>query len=176
MKAINTVIIKTSSSCNLGCLYCYATERNSLTRLENCISHETLEIVIKNSILAAGNRLEFVWHGGEPLLLGINFFQDVINLQNKYSTPGIEIINSLQTNATLITPEWATFFKENSMCPGVSLDGPPKIHNSMRMSSYEGTFDRTMNGISYMVEQNLHPNILAVVSKNSLGFEREIFN
>ncbi len=173
MKTVKTVIIKTTHSCNLSCQYCYATDRSGNTN-QNLISPKIVEELISKSILSAQDDLEFIWHGGEPLLLGIEFFKNIIEIEHKLNSHNIRITNSIQTNATLITSEWADFFQDNQITPGVSLDGPKVIHDSMRKKNFHGSFALAMQGIKNLQKNNITPNILAVVSKNSLGHEKEI--
>lgn len=106
----------------------------------------------------------FIWHGGEPLFLGIRFFQKVMFLQNRLLS-NKKICNVLQTNATLLTHQWASFLKEHNFNIGVSLDGPPEVHNiHRRFDNGVGTFTAAMHGIKILKEHNLEFGVLTVVT------------
>jgi len=120
-----SLIIKVVSTCNLACRYCdadiYSNHRMSLDTVSQIIT----------KALDYADRVEFIWHGGEPLLMGIQFYEKVVELQKRYRRKGQTIENALQTNGTLINQEWVDFFKANDFHVGVSLDGPPEVHNAI---------------------------------------------
>ena len=106
----------------------------------------------------------FIWHGGEPLTLGIKFFQKVLFLQNKLLS-NKKICNVLQTNATLLTNKWARFLKEYNFNIGVSLDGPPEVHNiHRRFDNRGGSFSEAMRGIKILRAHNFEFGVLTVVT------------
>ena len=136
-----SLIIKVISACNLACRYCdadiYSNRRMSL---------DTVSQIIKKALDYA-DRVEFIWHGGEPLLMGIQFYEKVVELQKRYRREGQTIINDLQTNGTLISQEWVDFFKAIDFHVGVSLDGPPEVHNANRIfRNGQGSFEQVMRG------------------------------
>ena len=164
-----TVIIKVISACNLACRYCdadiYSNQRISIDTVSNII----------NKALDYADYVEFVWHGGEPLLMGIQFYEKVVELQKRYRREGQTIMNSLQTNGTLISQEWVDFFKANDFRVGVSLDGPPKVHNANRIfRSGQGSFEQVMRGIRLLKENGVNFGVLAVITKETvrLGAKR----
>ena len=120
--------------CNLDCHYCFYTEKEALFKPKTPfrMSEETLENFIKNYIQAQNAaEIPFVWQGGEPTLLGLNFYKKAVEFQKKYAN-GKTISNSLQTNGTLLTDEWFPFLAENNFLVGLSLDGPEEIHDEIR--------------------------------------------
>jgi len=164
-----TIIIKVISACNLACRYCdadiYSNQR---------ISIDTISKII-NKALDYANHVEFIWHGGEPLLMGIQFYEKVVELQNRYRREGQIIENTLQTNGTLISQEWVDFFKANDFHVGVSLDGPPEVHNANRIfKSGQGSFEQVMMGIRLLKENGVNFGVLAVITKETvrLGAKR----
>lgn len=170
-----TPIIKVQSTCNLNCRYCYYLGPRGMQKKER-MSRSTLEHTIREVLLANKNRARFFWHGGEPLLAGIDFYQHVIELQKKYKCNGQKIINSIQTNGTLIDPEWVTFFKENNFQIGISLDGPEDIHNENRIyHSGRGSFLEIQTGIELLKKAKVNFGILAVVTKSSLRHTERIY-
>lgn len=123
-----------------------------------------------------GPRLEVLWHAGEPLAAGLAFY---VRASEKLRalTPYTEVIQTFQTNGTLITDEWCRFFIESGAEVGVSLDGPKSIHDSQRVSRRgRGSFDMVMRGVSRLLCHNLAVSVLAVVTPVSLGRAREMFD
>jgi uncharacterized protein len=162
-------IIKVISACNLACRYCdadiYSNQR---------ISIDTVSNIIKKALDYA-DYVEFVWHGGEPLLMGIHFYKEVVELQKKFKHENQVIINSIATNGTLISQEWVDFFKANDFHVGVSLDGPPEVHNANRIfKSGQGSFGQVMRGIRLLRENGVKFGVLAVITKETvrLGAKR----
>jgi uncharacterized protein len=122
-------------------------DSDSLNQVE-IMSEEILERTIKEIATLQLERVEFNWHGGEPLIAGIDFYKKAKNLQQKYIGINTKIKNSIQTNGTLITEEWANFFIDHDFGVGISIDGPKKIHDSNRFyKSGEGSFSSVMRGI-----------------------------
>ena len=111
--------------------------------------------------------VEFVWQGGEPTLLGIDFFKRVIELQKPFVGKKT-ITNSLQTNGTLLTDEWCRFLKKNNFMVGISLDGPKEIHDRYRRDQKgNGTFDQVMRGLRLLQKHKVDYNVLACVARET---------
>lgn len=120
-------------------------------------------------------KISFIWHGGEPLMQGLNFYRKAIELQQKYSS-GKEIENLLQTNGTLLNEEWCKFFSKYNFLIGVSIDGPKDIHDNFRINrSGKPSFERVLKGISLLKQYNVEFNTLCVVSHKSEGRGLEIY-
>ncbi|MFA7620779.1 MAG: radical SAM protein, partial [Aminobacteriaceae bacterium] len=117
--------------CNLQCEYCYYTEKTKLlAQTQRLMSDDALEAYVGENLRIHGRDavVEFAWHGGEPLLAGIGFFRKAMDLERKYGK-GRKIVNTLQTNATLLNDEWCEFFAAHDFLLGVSLDGPKTLHD-----------------------------------------------
>jgi uncharacterized protein len=136
--------------CNLNCEYCFYLEKQALLRPREQyrMSDEVLAAFISKYITSQPTPVvEFVWQGGEPTLLGIDFFKRVIELQEPFAGQKT-ITNSLQTNGTLLTPEWCQFLKKHNFMVGISLDGPKEIHDRYRRNRKgNGSFDRVIRGL-----------------------------
>lgn len=166
------------TACNLRCAYCYYLDKKELhakqdqTRMTDTL----LEKFISQYILAQpGPQVLFTWHGGEPLLLGIDYFKKALFFQQKYGS-GRSIDNSLQTNATLLTDEWCQFFKANKFLIGVSLDGPQHCHDHYRKNAAgEGSFSSVLKGIELLQKYDVDFNILSVVNNYNVQFPLEIY-
>lgn len=169
--AFTSMIKPVGASCNLRCDYCYYLDKEIL-HSAGVISDELLEIFIKDYIESNDvNEITFCWHGGEPLLAGLPFYQRAIDLQNKYQA-GKSILNTLQTNGTLIDEHWAQFFAANNFLVGVSIDGPEAIHNARRGNS----FASVMRGIKAMQKAGAEFNTLSAVSSAAAGKGSEVYD
>jgi uncharacterized protein len=121
--------------------------------------------------------IEFIWHGGEPLLAGLEFYREAVEIQRVWEKQGKKITNFLQTNATLITPEWVRFFKENDFLIGVSLDGPKEFHDQVRRySTGKGSYDEVMKGIGLLRQAGIFNGIICGISTVNHRLPKEIFN
>ncbi|WP_338452693.1 anaerobic sulfatase maturase [Niallia oryzisoli] len=186
---MNTAIEKTKTNfhmlakpsgpiCNLDCHYCFYTEKESLFVPKSTfrMSEETLEHFIKSYIQAQdAEEIPFVWQGGEPALMGLNFYKKVVELQRKYAN-GKKISNSLQTNGTLLTEEWFPFLAENNFLVGLSLDGPEQIHDNYRVDrGGKPTFHRVLKTLRNLQKYNISYNVLTCVTKESSQYPLEIY-
>lgn len=160
--------------CNLDCDYCYYLEKEALYPEKHPglsafrMQEEVLEKLIRDFIHSQPQqRVDFIWHGGEPTLLGTDFFRKVVALQKKYAD-GKEISNSFQTNGTLINDEWAEFLaKENFLC-GISIDGPQRFHDRhRRFPDGRGSWEKTMKGIEFLKKHGVEFNLMAVVNASN---------
>lgn len=160
------------ASCNLACKYCYYTEKKHLYSHEAChlMSDELLELFTRQYIEAqTTNEILFTWHGGEPLMRTISFYEKALRLQQQYGR-GKTIDNCFQTNGTLINDEWAAFFKRHNILVGVSIDGPQPLHDAYRRSrGGEPSFHQVLRGIDILNRHGVEWNAMAVV--NNLNAE-----
>jgi len=157
------------STCNLSCTYCYYLSKATLPDGPGTgrMSIEVLEEFIKNYIEGvAGNEVVFSWQGGEPTLLGLDFFRKVIELEKKYAKPGQKIENDLQTNGMLITEEWCAFLKEHRFLVGLSIDGPRELHDKYRVTkNNEPTFEKVFKAAKLLQRYRVPFNTLTCVSR-----------
>jgi uncharacterized protein len=116
------------------------------------------------------------WQGGEPTLMGLDFFRRSIDLQKKYRHPGFPVENTLQTNGTLLNEEWCRFFRENLFLVGLSLDGPSRYHDFYRKDKGgHGTFDRVMRSARLLKEHKVEFNVLCTVNSRNAGRPMEVY-
>ena len=174
---ITAIIRPVSSICNLSCRYCYTRlEQKHKKRL--LTSADLLERVIKEFINSGHRRIEFLWHGGEPLLAGLGFFKKALKIQSKLRKElghRIIIVNSLQTNGTLLDDKIVSFLKANGFRVGVSLDGFSEIHNLNRLTKNgNGSYELVMKGLNLFQECGINFGITSVVTKKSLQYPEEI--
>lgn len=156
--------------CNLDCSYCFYLEKEQLfpKNEQFRMSDEVLEAYLRSYLASQdGPEVTFAWQGGEPLLLGLDFFRKVVRLQGEL-TDGRPIGNTIQTNATLIDEAWAAFFAEHDFLVGVSLDGPRELHDAYRVDKRgTPTFDQVMEGLARLKKYEVRFNLLTVVSRTN---------
>lgn len=160
-----TPIIKVVGDyCNNRCGYCFYHGLDQSNR--KVMSFEVLESFIRQHAELVSGNLSFIWHGGEPLLAGQDFFEEVIRLQRSLVSHNRLLRNSIQTNATLITHKWATFFKKNNFGVGVSLDGGEESHDRFRVThTGKGTFDKTIRGVKILQEHGIKLSVIQTLTQ-----------
>lgn len=173
-----SVMVKPIGSlCNLNCDYCYYIDKK-FADVKGVMSDELLENYIRQIVEIHGQKavIEFAWHGGEPTIAGIPFYKKALQYQNKYAS-GRKLLNTLQTNGTLLDDEWCSFFKDNDFRIGISIDGPENLHNFYRKdSSGNGTFNRVMNGLELLQKHNVEYNTLTTVNASNAQYAREVYS
>lgn len=175
--AFMTMLKPAGSSCNLDCHYCYYLDKAvQYGGRQAVMSDELLELYIRQYIEAnAVDTVTFCWHGGEPLLLGLDFYRRAMTLQRKYAD-GKRIENTLQTNGTLVTEEWCELFARNNFLVGISLDGPEEIHDAFRLTKGgRPTFARVVESIETFRRCGVEFNTLSVVNRLCEGRGAEIY-
>lgn len=178
MPPINVLIKPASGNCNMRCEYCFYYDTMSKREQPSYgfMSAETLEAVISKVLAAAGGSCTIAWQGGEPTLCGLDFFRKSIEFQNKYNVNQVKINNALQTNGYHLTAAWADFFVEHRFLVGVSLDGPPKLHDYYRKNTKgEGTFFTIMKNIEMLKKKGVEFNILSVVNAKNAPAIRKTY-
>lgn len=173
---VSTPIVKpVNGLCNLSCSYCYTSGLKKVVD-KHRMHPETLRSVI-DFFCYDQNDVEFIWHGGEPLLAGLDFYRKVVEFQHAWERKGRKIANFIQTNATLITPEWVHFFAEQNFLVGVSLDGPKAFHDQARYySALRGSYDDVMRGIDLLRQAGIFNGVICGVSTVNHKFPKEIFS
>ena len=163
------VMSKPSGSvCNLDCDYCYFLSKEELYpgsqfRMPDGVHHAYVEQLLAAS--GADTEVTFVFQGGEPLLMGLDFFRRTLELQERLRLPGQTILNTVQTNGTLVDASWAEFFHENGFLVGVSIDGPRELHDQYRRDKGgKPTFDRVVRGLEHLTRHGVDWNALTTVN------------
>jgi uncharacterized protein len=157
----------TGAVCNLDCEYCFFLSKEMLYPGSRFRMAQQLQENYIRQLLEAHERAPEVivaWQGGEPTIMGLDFFRRSIELQRQYGRPGQRILNTLQTNGTLLDDEWGAFLKENDFLVGISIDGPREIHDNYRVSKGgKPTFDRVIRGLNYLKEHDVEWNVLTTL-------------
>lgn len=175
--AFNLMIKPAGSLCNLDCHYCYYLDKAEIYHgRQPRMSEQVLETLTKQYIESNDvPEVTFNWHGGEPLVMGLDFYRKAVELQQKYAGGKI-VHNTLQTNGTLIIPEWADFFRENDFLIGISIDGPADIHDKFRKDKGgQNTFDKVMRGVNLLRQLGVQFNTMTTVNKASEGRGAEVY-
>ena len=176
--AFNIMLKPAGSLCNLDCHYCYYLDKAEIYGgHEPRMSLDILEVCIRKYIEANDvPEVTFNWHGGEPLVMGLDFYRKAVALEQKYAS-GKTIRNTLQTNGTLITQEWASFFRDNDFLIGISIDGPQDIHDKYRKDKGGApTFDKVMRGLNILYRTGVRYNTMTTVNKSGEGRGLEVYN
>jgi uncharacterized protein len=164
--------------CNLDCKYCFYLEKEKLYPDERKwkMGDEVLEQYIRQYIASQPQeQISFAWQGGEPTLLGVEYFRKVVELQQKYAG-GRTITNALQTNGTLLDDEWCSFFAENKFLIGLSIDGPRELHDKYRVDKQQKpTFDDVMRGLELLKKHRVEFNTLTVVNRANSQRPLEVY-
>jgi uncharacterized protein len=177
--AFHVMLKPAGSSCNLDCTYCYYLEKKKLyqSAADYKMSDELLEEFVKQFIDA--NQVPvvtFTWQGGEPTLMGLDFYKKAIALQKKYAN-GKTIENSFQTNGTRLNDEWCKFFHDNKILVGISIDGPEHNHDHYRKTSAgRPTFKMVMGGIEMLLKHRVEFNTLSCVNDYNVHFASETYS
>jgi len=165
--------------CNLNCEYCFYLEKKALfgEGENNRMNDTVLSAYITQYITFQPTPVvEFVWQGGEPTLLGVEFFQRVIELQKPFLSQKT-IINSLQTNGTLLTDAWCVFLKKHNFLVGISIDGPKEIHDHYRHDRHgNGSFEKAMAGLKLLQKHCIEYNVMACVARDTARYPLEVYH
>ncbi len=176
---MHVMIKATGPVCNLGCDYCYYLSKSELLSTDSRwrISEETLENFIKQYIAQQNTRqVVFSWQGGEPSLLGLDFFRKAVALQKKYAPPHVRCENDLQTNGTMLDDEWCEFLRENNFLVGLSVDGPRELHDAYRRyNDGRGSFDRVMSSARLLNKHGVRFATLTVVNDLNSKHPLEVY-
>jgi len=173
-----TLLIKPSGAdCNINCRYCFYKDRPAeFGRGKQRMSVETLETLVRSYMQLGFPLSGFAWQGGEPTLMGVEFFQRAVELQKKYGTPGQQISNTLQTNGVVLDETWCRFFRQNRFLLGISIDGPERFHNRYRVNhSGSGTFAKVMRGIELCKKHDVEFNTLVLLNDQNVRHPDELF-
>jgi uncharacterized protein len=164
--------------CDLDCAYCYYLSKEKLYPGSDFLMDEAvLESFTRQYIQAQpAPEVVFEWQGGEPLLMGLEFFKRAIALQRKYERPGMRTVNTIQTNGLHLDDEWCRFFKEHEFLIGISLDGPAQLHDAYRVDKGgRPTFEGVLKGLQLLQQHGVEYNVLTTVHAANAGHPLEVY-
>src|SRR5665213_1799854 len=164
--------------CNLDCKYCFYLEKESLYPQAQkwAMREDVLDSYVRQYIEAHDTPvINFAWQGGEPTLLGVDYFRRLVDIQRKYAN-GKRIQNAFQTNGVLLNDDWAALFKENEFLIGVSIDGPRELHDAYRVDKGgQPTFDRVVRGVGFLKKHSVAFNTLTTVHRKNSYNPLEVY-
>jgi uncharacterized protein len=169
----------TGSACNLECRYCYYVGKEGL--YGNGGSFRMSDDVLENYIIqhlraALTPAVRFSWHGGEPTVLGIDYFRKIVALQRTHQSPGQRISNGIQTNGTLLDEDWCRFLSAEGFSVGISLDGPEELHDHYRVSKRNApTHIQAMRGYELLRRYGIPCDVLCVVHDKNVHYPAEVY-
>ncbi|MCL5269311.1 MAG: anaerobic sulfatase maturase [bacterium] len=179
IKPLSSILVKPSGpDCNLGCSYCFYLQKSQLfgeTRRHR-MSDQVLAEMIRQVMRDGTASVSFGWQGGEPTLMGLDFFRKAVALQQQYGSPSQEVGNALQTNGMVIDDAWADFLGRYNFLIGLSLDGPQHVHDHYRRTrGGEPTWERVVRTARLLMNKRVAVNSLTVVNDYSVRFPEEIY-
>ncbi len=168
----------TGAICNLDCKYCFFLSKEQLypgSRFR--MPDDVLETYLRQYIQAQrGPEVDIAWQGGEPTLMGLEFFQRAVELAEQFKRPGQTVRYSMQTNGMLLNADWCRFFRDNRFLIGLSLDGPRALHDAYRVDKGgHGSFDKVMRAARLLQEHQADFNILTTVHAANADYPLEVY-
>ena len=167
--------------CNLDCEYCYYLHKEELYpsgerwRMTDPTLREYVAQYI-HAQPATASEVTFAWQGGEPTLLGLEFFQRVVAYQQEFARPGMRVVNTLQTNGVLLDDDWCRFFREHNFLIGLSIDGPAELHDRYRYDKKgEGSFAAVLAALKLLQHHKVEYNVLVVVNRINGDHGRKVY-
>jgi uncharacterized protein len=165
--------------CNLDCHYCYYLKKEYLYPQSKSfrMPDDLLEEYIVQHIAASSDGpISFAWHGGEPTLLGLDYFRTIVALQRKHQPPGQRISNGMQTNGTLLDEAWCSFLAAEGFAIGLSLDGPEDVHDAYRVNKgQQPTHKQVMRGYKLLRQHKIPCDILCVVHAENVRYPIPVY-
>lgn len=177
--AFHVMAKPTGATCNLDCEYCFFLSKEMLypdSRFR--MSPEAQERYIRQLIESQPRVAEITvaWQGGEPTMMGLDFFRRAVELEAKFGHPGQRIVNTLQTNGTLLDDEWGEFLAQSEFLVGISIDGPREMHDAYRVDKGgKPTFDRVMRGLDVLKRHGVEWNVLTTVHAANGDHGRRVY-
>ena len=168
----------TGAICNLDCAYCFFLDKEVFYPGSKFrMSDDVLEAYIRQLIEShRSDSVNIAWQGGEPTLMGLDFYRRMMALAEKYRRPGMRFLHTMQTNGTLLDDEWCAFLKEHDFLIGISIDGPRALHDVYRVDQGgQPTFDKVMRGLRLLQKHGVDFNVLTTVNRVNADYPLEVY-
>lgn len=174
MPRTRLLILQPTPFCNIDCTYCYLADRSDRSRMSESTLRRIAQALSQYDGLSS--EITVVWHAGEPLVVGVDFFDKAIHTLHE-NLPNVRVCHAIQTNGLLLNDQWCDLFKKHDVRIGVSIDGPEFIHDHHRLDRRgRGTHSRVMRGIDILKENDIPFGVIAVVSEFSSNFPNEVWS
>lgn len=172
---LELLVLQPTPFCNINCSYCYLPDRQSARRMSSAVLDQSFRWVFSSGL--AREPFTLLWHAGEPLVLPVSFYETADELLRRHNTAELPILQSFQTNATLIDADWCSFLRRRNLHLGVSVDGPDFLHDRHRRTRQgRGTLDRVLRGIHLLHEHEVPFEVITVLTADSLDYPDELFD
>ena len=178
MRNLSVLVKPSSHLCNIACQYCFYRDAKKLRQGDNrtLMSEDTLETLVRRAFAFADGTVTFVFQGGEPTLMGIDFYRTFLSLAEQYNTKGCVMKVSIQTNGVLLDEAWLTLLREHHVLVGLSFDGLPQVHDKYRVDRQgTGTSEAALRAIRAMQRAGVEFNVLMVVTRDLARRPRECY-
>ena len=178
MKHLFLLIKPASGICNMRCKYCFYYDVMDHRKIESygLMTDSVLEKMVQRAYDDHHESVTFMFQGGEPTLVGLSFYQKLIRFVEQYNIKNIQTYYTIQTNGTLITPEFARFFKTHQFLVGISIDGNQRLHDMYRRDKQlQGSFSSVKKGLQLLQQHNVDFNILAVITEETTKHTEEVY-
>src|SRR6185437_14075 len=177
--AFHVMAKPTGAVCNLDCEYCFFLSKEELYPGSSFrMSEQMQEDYIRQLIQAHAGMPEVMvtWQGGEPTMMGLDFFKRSIEVVRRYALPGQTVLNSIQTNGTLLDDDWGAFLADHEFLVGISIDGPREMHDAYRVDKGgKPTFDRVLAGLEVLKRHGVDWNVLTTIHAVNGDHGREVY-
>jgi uncharacterized protein len=172
---LQLLVLQPTPFCNINCSYCYLPDRQSTRRMSLDTLDQTFRWVFASGL--AREPFTLLWHAGEPLVLPVSFYETAARRLEQHNVASLPILQSFQTNATLIDAAWCAFLRRPDFHLGVSVDGPDFLHDRHRRTRQgRGTLDRVVRGIALLHEHDVPFQVITVLTADSLDYPDELFD
>lgn len=165
--------------CNLDCRYCYYLPKELLypdTRSFRMAGGLLEDYIAQQIAITPGPEIQFMWHGGEPAILGLDYFRRIVELQRKHNPGGRRVVNNIQTNGVLLTEEWCRFLAAEHFAVGLSMDGPAELHDAYRLTKDgKATHRQVMQGYRLLRRHGIPVDLLCVVHAQNVGHPLAVY-
>jgi uncharacterized protein len=168
----------TGAVCNLDCKYCFFLSKDALyPDSQFRMGDDVLEAYVKQVIESQRERhVTIAWQGGEPTLMGLDFYQQAMILVRKYMRPGMTLEHTIQTNGILMNEEWCEFLRQNNFLVGLSVDGPREMHDAYRVDKGGApTFEKVMRAARLMQQHKVEFNVLCTVHAANVEHPLDVY-
>ena len=172
---LGLLVLQPTPFCNIDCSYCYLSNRRSTARM----SFETLALICRRVFESPrlGSQLEVAWHGGEPLVVPLAWYEDAIALMAERRPASLQLTHRFQSNGVLLNENWARFFARINARVGLSIDGPADLHNANRRTRRgQGTHDKAMRAVRLLQDQGLPFHVITVLTERALDYPERLFD
>jgi serine-type anaerobic sulfatase-maturating enzyme len=178
MQPFSLLIKPTGPDCNIACKYCFYTCKTCIFGHEkHRMNLNTAEKIISDFLSLDFSVSSFAWQGGEPTLMGLDFYKQIVHLQQQFGEKGQTISNAFQTNGIALDDQWCSFLSKHKWLVGISLDGPKKYHDYYRLDkSGKGTFDKVIAAIEKCKKHKVQFNILVLLNNKNITAPDELFD